>query len=156
MKLFALLFALLLATTSVAFSQSQDDEKEIRKTLGDWIEATNRKDRAAGKSIWTSDVVGWFPSSDEFTIDAAFAVAGIPKKKGSSYSTYEIKIEEIAVSGSLAAVHDVWTETLHFDGSKVTVSRVIRGSEMWKRQPDGKWKIARWVSAPERWMKVSE
>lgn len=60
------------------------------------------------------------------------------------------------MSGSLAAVHDIWTETLHFDGSKVTVRRVIRGSEMWRRQPDGKWKIARWLSAPEKWVRVSE
>lgn len=156
MKRFAILLALLLAASSVAFNQLQDDEKQIRKALGDWVEAANRRDRAAAQSIWTSDVVGWFPSSDEFTIDAAFAVAGLPKKKGSSYSTYEIKIEEIAVSGSLASVHDIWTETLHFDGSKITVRRVIRGSEMWRKQPDGKWKIARWVSAPEKWIKVSE
>ena len=156
MKRFAVLLALLMAASSLAFSQSQDAEKQIRKALGDWIEATNRRDHVAANSIWTPDVVGWFPSSDEFTVDAAFVVAGLPKKRGDSYSTYEIKIEEIALSGSLAAVHDIWTETLHFDSSKITVRRVIRGSEMWRRQPDGKWKIARWVSAPEKWVRVSK
>lgn len=155
MKRFALSLTLLLAASSVGFSQSQDAEKQIRKALGDWIEAANRGDHAAANSIWTPDVVGWFPSSDEFTVASAFVVAGLPKKKGGSYSTYEIKIQEVAVSGSLAAVHDIWTETLHFDASKVVVRRVIRGSEMWRRQPDGKWKIARWVSAPEKWVRVS-
>jgi ketosteroid isomerase-like protein len=140
-------------------SQSQGDKKseaEIRKALADWVDATNRRDMAAAGAIWDKNVVGWFPESREFSPLAAFEVAGIPAKKGASYSTYEIKIDEIAVSGSLAAVYDLWTETKHFDGSNVTVKRLIRSSELWKRQPDGKWKITRWVSTPEKWVKANE
>lgn len=139
-------------------SPSQDDKKseaEIRKALADWMDATNRRNMTAANAIWDKNVIGWFPGAAEFSLMAAFEAAGIPAKKGASYSTYEIKIDEIAISGSLAAVYDVWTETRHFDGSKVTVKRLIRSSEMWKRQPDGKWKITRWVSAPEKWIKVS-
>lgn len=138
-------------------SVSQDDKKaeaQIRQALADWVSATNRKDDAAADEIWDDNVVGWFPEAPEFNKSAAFAVAGLPEKKGASYSTYEVKIDAVAVSGSMAAVYDIWTETKHFNGSTVTVSRVIRSSELWRLRPGGKWKIVRWVSAPEKWAKV--
>ena len=154
----AVLSALVLVSmVSLAPGQSQSDRKseaQIRKALADWVAATNRRDDTAANTIWAQNVVGWFPKAPEFSNSAAFAVAGIPEQKGASYSTYELKIEEVAVSGSIAAVHDVWTETKHFNGSSVTVRRIIRGSELWRKQGDGKWKIVRWVSAPEKWEKV--
>lgn len=142
---------------SLGFSRPSDDKKseaQIRKALADWVEATNRRDNAAANSIWASNVVGWFPQAPEFSKSAAFAVAGIPESKGASYSTYKLTIDNVAVSGSLAAVHDIWTETVHFNGSPVTVKRIIHGSELWRFQPDGKWRIVRWVSAPEKWEKA--
>ena len=145
------------AQVTLAVAQPQSDkesEGQIRQALSDWVNATNRKDSAAANEIWADKVLGWFPGAPEFSNSAAFAAAGLPEKKGASYSTYELKIDEVAVSGSLAAVYDIWTETAHFEGSSVTVRRVIRGSELWRRQSNGKWKIVRWVSAPEKWSKV--
>jgi len=141
----------LVAGRAQTHGDAQDAERYIRKALADWVAANNRKDYKSADDIWAADVVGWFPSAEEFSPEAAFAVAGLPVKKGTAYSTYELKIEEIDASSSFAAVHDVWTETRHFDGSGVTARRVIRGSELWRRQPDGNWKIARFVSAPEKW-----
>ena len=133
---------------------AQDEKKaetEIRGALADWVLATNRGDQATAGKIWGPNVIGWFPRASEFSSSAAWAVAGLPEKKGESYSTYELKIDEVVVSGSIAAVYDVWTETRHFKGSPVTVNRVIRGNELWRLQPDQSWKIVRWVSAPEKW-----
>lgn len=151
--------AVLLNSWSREVSASQDDRKseaEIRKALAAWVEATNRRDTNSADSIWGPNVVGWFPRAEEFSGAAAFALAGIREKKGGAYSTYELTIDEVDVSGPLAAVHDIWVETVHFEGSSVTVKRVIRGSELWRLQADGKWKIVRWVSAPEKWEKVQK
>lgn len=140
-----------------AAGAAQDDkraEAQIRQALADWVSATNRRDEAAADSIWGPNVVGWFPEAREFSRSAAFALAGIPEQKGASYSTYELKIDEVSVSGSMAVVYDIWTETKHFNGSPVTVRRLIHGSELWRLQPDQKWRIVRWVSAPEKWEKV--
>jgi uncharacterized membrane protein YhhN len=41
-----------------------------------------------------------------------------------------------------------------FPTSAVAVRREIRGSELWACQPDGSWRIRRWVSAPEHWVRV--
>jgi ketosteroid isomerase-like protein len=151
------LFVLAGSTVAQKLSASQDDKKseaQIRKALADWVSATNRRDDATADEIWSPDVVGWFPEAPEFNKSAAFAVAGLPEKKDASYTTYEVKIDEVAVSGSMAAVYDIWTETKHFNGSSVTVRRVIHSSELWRLQPDKKWRIVRWVSAPEKWEKV--
>ena len=142
------------AQESSAAQNNKKSEAQIRQALADWVSATNRRDEAAADSIWGPNVVGWFPEAPEFSKSAAFAAAGIPEKKGASYSTYELKIDEVSVSGSMAAVYDIWTETKHFNGSSVTVRRIIRGSELWRLQPDQKWRIVRWVSAPEKWEKV--
>jgi ketosteroid isomerase-like protein len=157
MSVLALSIFVLAGALSLGLGASSDDKKseaQIRKALADWVDATNRRDNAAADSIWGPDVVGWFPQAPEFSKSAAFAVAGIPESKGASYSTYKLTIDNVAVSGSLAAVHDIWTETVHFNGSTVTVRRIIHGSELWRLQPDRKWRIVRWVSAPEKWEKV--
>jgi ketosteroid isomerase-like protein len=153
----ALAVFVLAGYVSLGQNASSDDKKseaQIRKALADWVEATNRRDTAAADTIWGPNVVGWFPQAPEFSKSAAFALAGIPESKGASYSTYKLTIDNVAVSGSLAAVHDIWAETVHFNGSPVTVRRIIHGSELWRLQPDKKWRIVRWVSAPEKWEKV--
>ena len=148
--------SILVAGTGIvkALQDDKKSETEIRKALADWVAAANRRDEAAANTIWGPNVVGWFPRVPEFSTSAAFAVGGLPEKKDESYSTFVLKIDEVAVSGSIAAVYDIWTETKHFNGSSVTVKRIIRGNELWRLQPDGKWKIVRWVSAPEKWEKV--
>ncbi|MFN2533090.1 MAG: DUF4440 domain-containing protein [Pyrinomonadaceae bacterium] len=133
-----------------------ESEKEIRQALANWVLATNRGDQSAANTIWGPKVAGWFPTAREFSNEVAWEVAGLQGTRNDAYSTVEVRIEEVAVSGSIACVHDIWTETRHFKGSSITVKRRIRSSEMWRRQPEGKWKIVRWVSAPEKWELVKE
>ncbi len=159
-KLAAALVAMLLAGHSYAQSTpapaaDQQAEAEIRKSLAAWVEATNKKDEKSANTIWVANPVGWMPAAPEFGYKAAFELAGLPPRNGGAYPTFELKIDEVAVAGALAAVHDIWTETLHFEGSDMLVKRTIRGSELWRLQPDGKWRIARYVSAPEKWEKVA-
>ena len=125
----------------------------IRERLARWVTQTNQGDRAAAGTIWAAQVTGWFPHGPEFTDSAAYATAGLPKSVGPATSTYAVKIDEVAVAAGLAAVHDIWKETRRFPGAAVTVTREIRGSELWRCQPDGSWRIRRWVSAPEHWIR---
>ncbi len=123
----------------------------IRQRLQQWVEETNRGDRAAASTIWAPHVVGWFPSGPEFGDSAAFAAAGIRADSGRGTSRYKVRVDDLMVSNGLAAVHDIWQEWRHFPGAAVGVKREIRGSELWRCQSDGSWRIVRWVSAPEHW-----
>jgi hypothetical protein len=124
----------------------------IRGRLALWVEQNNRGDAAADE-VWAKGVEGWYSHGAEYGDSAAFIMAGLPYVKSAGSSTYAVVVEEVAVGGDVAAVHDVWTETRHFKGSAVTVRRTIRGSELWRRQTDGAWRIARFVDALEHWMK---
>jgi len=123
----------------------------IRRRLADWVLETNRGDRAAAATIWAPAVTGWFPQGAEFRDSAAYAVAGRPVAKDRATSTYDLTIDDVVVSGDLAVVHDIWTERRRL-APDATVVRTIRGSETWRCQPAGDWRIARWVSAPEHWV----
>lgn len=126
---------------------------QVRQRLHRWVEETNRGDRAAASTIWAPHVVGWFPSGPEFGDSTARATAGIPADTAQAVIRYEVRIDEIAVSNGLAAVHDIWQEWRRFPRASVGVKREIRGSELWRCQPDGSWRIVRWVSAPEHWVR---
>jgi ketosteroid isomerase-like protein len=126
----------------------------IRERLDDWVAATNRGDRAAARDVWAPAVVGWFPSAAVFSDSAAFAAAGLPFDRAApSAISFTLRVDEVDVAGHMAAVHDVWVETRNLGGNRI-VRREIRGSELWKCMPDGQWRIARYVSAPEPWTAV--
>src|SRR2546423_2506029 len=125
----------------------------IRHRLSDWVAQTNRGDRTAANTIWASGGIGWFPRGSEFTDSAAYSVAGVASTVDRPTVSYELRVEDVAVDGTLAVVHDIWDEQRHFAGDSVTVTREMRGSEMWRCQPDGSWRIVRVVSAPEHWVR---
>ena len=124
----------------------------IRQRILDWVSQTNRRDFKSAGTIWAPGVVGWFPRGPEFSDSAALAAAGGSAKPGPPRVTYEVRIEQIDVAGSIAAVHDVWNEQRSFPGAQQVVQREIRGSELWRCGADGAWRITRWVSAPEQWV----
>jgi ketosteroid isomerase-like protein len=126
-------------------------EKQIRQSLADWMEANNHRQYDKANEVWAPGVVGWFPEAPVFKMDEAYRVAGVAKRSEKPYSTFDLTIEEILVGGDLAVVRDIWRETIHFPGNTATAVRPIKSFEVWKPQPDGKWRITRWISAPEPW-----
>src|SRR5262249_24598176 len=120
----------------------------IRQRILDWVSQTNRKDFKAAGTIWAPGVVGWFPRRPQLRDSAAWAAAGGSASASPPSVTYEVRIEQIDVAGSIAAVHDVWQEQRSFSGAQHVFQREIRGSELWRCEADGTWRISRWVSAP--------
>src|SRR2546423_3307263 len=143
------------AQTASTCSQSDSAaEIAIRKRLADWVTATNGGNRTVARDVWAPGVVGWFPRAAVFGDSAAFAAAGIPFDRAApAPASFELRVDQVDVGGRMAAVHDIWVETRHLPGDR-TVRREIRGSELWRCMPDGRWRIARYVSAPELWNTV--
>lgn len=123
----------------------------VRARLGAWVGQVKANDRAGMREVWAPDMVGWSPSAAVFSDSAAFAAAGLqPANRPAPRVTYEIAIDDLVAAGDVVVVHDLWTETRELGGD-ARVRRTIRGSELWRCQPDGRWRIARYVSAPEPW-----
>jgi ketosteroid isomerase-like protein len=147
----ALLNPLAAAADQREGKDSGDAEHQIRKALADWTDAANRRDSAKTRDVWAPGVVGWFPDAPLFKDEEAGRVAGAPVGSGRPYSSFALTIDEVLVSGELAVVRDIWRETRHFPGAAATAAREIRSFEVWKPQPDGHWRIVRWISSPEPW-----
>lgn len=138
---------LLLPATGLAevAGEERKAESEIRKALANWVEAANRGDWKAALDVWAPDLIGWYPGApdDTYAREAENAARVRPPR-----TRFELDIREVIVSGRLAVVRDVWKLTSRSDAGEPTVE-TIRSFEVWRKQPDGAWKIARWISAPE-------
>ncbi len=141
-----LLISLLGFTVGVqaAPTQAQQDEAVIRQTLAAWVAAYNSGDYATAGKVWAPDLIGWPASGpdDSFAREAE-ALKHAPQGK-SPTTRYKLTIEEVMVSGDMAVVRDIWTEVPEQGQSKQ-----FRSYEVWRRQSDGAWKIARWIDGPE-------
>lgn len=141
-----LLSATALRAAATRSSDQAEAEAKIRSSLAEWVQAFNSGDLKTAATIWAPDLVGWAPegADDTYTREQEFAA----RVSGQSLSTtYALKIDEVIVSGDLAVVRDRWTETSRTDPAK---ARIFRSFEVWRRQPDGSWKIARWIDGPIR------
>ena len=159
MRLVTVLMVLSAASASAQAREgcAADDSaaaRAVRARLAEWVRQANANDRDGMREVWAPGLVGWFPRASLFSDSAAAAAARLPANEKSRVpqTTFGLEIADVVASGSVVVVHDVWTETRDFDSRKVR--RIIRGSELWRCQPDGKWRIARYVSAPESWEPV--
>jgi steroid delta-isomerase len=57
--------------------------------------------------------------------------------------TYSVDIRDIIVEGNLAAVRLIWTLTI---APPIDVTSVEHGLDIFRRQPDGTWKIVRFIT----------
>lgn len=109
--------------------------------------AANRQDWQSAAKIWAPDLIGWYPGQPDDTYEKELAQAA-HSRPGRKPTRYEVTVEEVMVSKSLAVVRDRW-RFITSSGSPDSTVDVVRSFEVWRRQPDGAWKIARWISAPE-------
>jgi steroid delta-isomerase len=144
------LLLLLLAPTMTRAQAEPDSSaaaRAIRSALADWVAAANREDWKAASVIWAPDLVGWYPGQPDDTYAGEMERAAHPRS-GRPKMRYRVQVMEVIVSGRLAVVRDIWRFTSLAQRSDSSVS-TVRSYEVWKQQPDDKWKIARWISAPE-------
>lgn len=120
-------------------------EKEIRGALAAWVSAANRGDWKEALKVWAPDLIGWYPGLPDDTYPREVERAA---RAGPPRTTYQVDVREVMVSGTMAVVRDIWTFSTKNASGAPTVEKV-KSFEVWRRQPDGRWKISRWISAPE-------
>lgn len=121
--------------------------QEIRAALASWVTATRAGDRNRANAIWAPDLVGWYPGQPDDTYEREQGAARRPASSTGARTVPAVDVVEVIVSGDLAVVRDIWRMTRIVGGD--STMQVIKGFEVWRRQPDGRWRISRWLSAPE-------
>ena len=122
-----------------------DAERRIRAALADWVAAANRGDYTGAMAVWAPDLVGWAPTGPDDSYARELGYSKLPPQP--VRTTYALTINEVIVDGSLAVVRDTWTQTTKQDAG-ADQRATFRSFEVWRRQPDGAWKISRWIDGP--------
>jgi ketosteroid isomerase-like protein len=141
--------AMLLAVAAPPPSFAGEAEAAIEARLVAWTEDFNarRYDRLC--ELFSADLVADYqgePQKDRDTLCAGLRqLAGVDR----TYR-YALDIHEVIVSGDLAVVRLTWTLTVtgHGIAGEATVTDV--GLDVFRREADGAWRIARFVAFPTR------
>ena len=118
------------------------DEASIVDALNQWPRDFANKDVAAVCSLFAPDVVVIYPGTEDRNYDATCAqfrqVLTVPDR---TFTYAAPEIAEVLVDGDLAAVRLVWPLTVTDASGTVLESVRESGVDVFRRQPDGNWKI---------------
>lgn len=144
--LVGLVATLLTLSSSPAPAANTADETAIRQTLSIWTDVFNAGDAGKVCDIFEPGVIADIrpvpPQSYELICDR---LKGVVTDKSRRYRYAQPDIKEIIVSGDMAVVRLIWTLTMT-GGGKPDATSVESGMDIFRRQPDGSWKIMRWMS----------
>jgi uncharacterized protein (TIGR02246 family) len=136
----------LVAVTAIGSAQAdvEADKAAIAARLQDFTAAFNARDAAGACDIFAPDLVSTMrgrPDNGREAVCTRIAAALADRSKTMRYAP---DIEEIIVSGDLAVVRLIWN-VAETEGGATRVSKEP-GLDVFRRQPDGKWSIARFLA----------
>jgi uncharacterized protein (TIGR02246 family) len=121
------------------------DRAAITERLQRWTVAFNARDAAGVCDVFAPDLVSTVPDALDGSRDALCGkLSAVLAKPGLELRYDSPDIREIIVSGDIAVVRLFWTLTAR-KGEEQSVSTEA-GMDIFKRQPDGRWSIARFIS----------
>jgi steroid delta-isomerase len=121
-------------------------ETEIRAALAKWTSDFNARDASRICDLFAKDLrydYRGFPERDHETLCGLLHRSLDDRTKQFAYA---LDIREIMVSDDLAIVRLVWTLTVTIPGAANAVESKEPGLDVFRRQPDGSWKIIRYIA----------
>jgi uncharacterized protein (TIGR02246 family) len=150
------LFSFLLASCLAIIAppaQAQDDassKRAIAETLEAWRAAFNARDAAHICDIFAPDLIATFQGQPERNFDALCALLRRSLQDPRRSLGYGLEIKEILAAGDLAAVRLVWTLRAASKHIRATHDSKEPGLDIFRREPDGRWRIIRFLAFSER------
>jgi uncharacterized protein (TIGR02246 family) len=118
------------------------DKTAITAALRQWPNDFNAKNSAGVCGLFTEDVVLAYPGGEDRDRGELCArmhtLFDAPDKR---FGYAQPDIREVLVDGDLATVKLFWTLTVTDKSGKVLDTGVEDGLDVFRRQPDGSWKI---------------
>ncbi len=137
----------LLGVALASPAAAQDAQSEIRTALTQWMEDFNarRADKVCG--LFAPDLVAQFRGQPERNYAGLCELLKRSLSDPERGYSYTLAIKEVIVFGDAAIVRLVWTLTVHrkdAPGGDITANEP--GMDLFRRQTDGSWKIARYIA----------
>lgn len=135
------------AVASPAAAQSDAAaEKAIRDALSRWTAEFNARDATRICDLFAPDLRYDFRGSPERDYTSMCGQLQRALADRSKTLTYSFDIKEVIVSGDMAIVRLVWTSRVTRQGSSQVTETREPGLDVFRRQPDGTWRIARYMA----------
>ena len=118
----------------------------IRDALTRWTADFNARDANRICDLFAPDLRYDFRGLPERDYNAICSLLQRALADRSKTITYSFDIKEIIVSGDMAIVRLVWTSKVSREGSAQVTETKEPGLDVFRRQPDGQWRIARYMA----------
>lgn len=150
-KLSTASIALLLVAATVNDLLAGTAEEEIRARLQQWAKDFNAGNAEAACGLFSTDLRYDFRGYPERGYNDICALLRSSLRDESKRYAYGLDIREVITSGDLAVVRLTWTLTVTMPNGQVVTS-VEPGMDVFRRDPNGQWKIIRYLAyeAPAR------
>jgi uncharacterized protein (TIGR02246 family) len=145
MKVRRAALALMLFTGAQALA-SDDGEAQIHAALMRWTAAFNARDTSTVCDLFARDLRYDFRGARERGYNDICELLGRSLTDPSTRYTYSPAIKEILVAGDLAIVRLVWTLRTRKVGGSEDATTEETGLDVFRKQPDGSWKIIRYIA----------
>jgi uncharacterized protein (TIGR02246 family) len=138
-------------TLAVSWVSAANDEStaavsnQIRVELEKWKLDFNAGDASQVCSLFAPDLISNFRGEPEDTYNSLCANMQMALSDKAKTYHYELEIKEILVSGDLAVVRLVWTLKVRPKNGPEETKREP-GMDIFRHQPDGSWKISRYMA----------
>ncbi|MGB7099165.1 MAG: nuclear transport factor 2 family protein [Xanthobacteraceae bacterium] len=142
-------FAPTLRPASHAIAQPSDiGQTAIRATLAKWMEDFNARNVDGSCRLFSPDLHYDYRGSPERDYkDMCEGLRRALTDPTKRYA-YSLAVKDVLVSGDLAIVRLTWTLTVTQPDAQPEVSKE-HGIDVFKRQPEGTWKIVRFIAYDE-------
>jgi uncharacterized protein (TIGR02246 family) len=141
--------ALTAVTMQTAQADSDADKAAIVQRLQRWTEAFNAKDAAGTCDLFAPDLVYSIPEVVRGTRETMCSnLAALQDRSDIKLHYNNPDVHEIIVAGDVAVVRLTWTLTTEVKGERDTTTE--EGMDIFRRQPDGRWSIARFIAFTTR------
>ena len=138
---------MLAAVCTPASAQPADAaETAIRTALAQWTSDFNARDASRICDLFAKDLRYDFRGFPERDYDALCGLLHKSLADRTKQFVYSLDIREIIVSGDLAIVRLIWTLKVTIPGAANAVELKEPGLDVFRRQPDGSWKIIRYIA----------
>jgi uncharacterized protein (TIGR02246 family) len=146
-----LVVATVLATAAITSARADPaaDKAAIMDRFQRWTAAFNAKDLTGVCDLFAPDLVYSIPEVVHGTRDVLCAnLAKVLARSDIQLHYDNPDVHEIVVAGDIAVVRLTWRLTTEVNGAKDTTKE--EGMDIFQRQPDGSWSIARFIAFTTR------
>jgi ketosteroid isomerase-like protein len=139
---------LIALATSPAAAQSVA-EADIRKAFAQWTEDFNARRADKVCDLFARNLISNYRGVPERGYDRQCQILNQALTGNDRRYHYALTIKEILVFGEIAIARIVWTLTIRENATGKETTVIEPGLDVFRRDPDGKWRIFRYIAYDE-------